>query len=208
MKSLIFRKRSRRNLWENFPSLLTSHVSDSQPRNPQHSRLHDFSSLVRNHEVLDSGSSSFLHNTSKISSGSLSYQNFSSKISISGSKDVVLRSGSAASTTNIHGSSERRRFLHSNVVPSSRCGVLENRVSGFSSTVKISLDSCGGFVPLSFFHLFSTQTAIDPSTSDGLTVEKIIANDWTILDESENDWKSHAAAIAQSIYLIKKRLQV
>ncbi|GLT77783.1 hypothetical protein SLA2020_493410 [Shorea laevis] len=42
---------------------------------------------------------------------------------------------------------------------------------------------------------------------DGLTVEAILASNWTILDESESDWKSHAAAIAQSIHLIKKRLK-
>lgn len=56
--------------------------------------------------------------------------------------------------------------------------------------------------------LFATQAAIEPATSDGLTVEGIVSNQWTILDESESDWKSHAAAIAQSISLIKKRLQV
>ncbi|KAJ0013473.1 hypothetical protein Pint_19615 [Pistacia integerrima] len=57
------------------------------------------------------------------------------------------------------------------------------------------------------FRLFATQAAIEPSTSDGLTVEAIVANQWIILDESESDWKSHAAAIAQSIKVIKKRLQ-
>ncbi|KAK1434475.1 hypothetical protein QVD17_00218 [Tagetes erecta] len=54
---------------------------------------------------------------------------------------------------------------------------------------------------------FSTQTAVEPSTSDGLTVDDIVANQWTILDESESDWKSHASAVAQSIRLIKKRLK-
>lgn len=48
----------------------------------------------------------------------------------------------------------------------------------------------------------------EPSTSDGLTVEGILRNNWTILDENESDWKSHASAIAQSIQLIKKRLKV
>ncbi|KAH0462026.1 hypothetical protein IEQ34_009601 [Dendrobium chrysotoxum] len=47
----------------------------------------------------------------------------------------------------------------------------------------------------------------DPKTSDGMTVAAIVAKRWPILDESEGDWKSHAAAIAQSIQLIKKRLQ-
>lgn len=56
--------------------------------------------------------------------------------------------------------------------------------------------------------LFSSLAAVEASTSDGLTVEGIIASQWTILDENENDWKSHASAIAQSIHLIKKRLRV
>ncbi|KAL3647226.1 hypothetical protein CASFOL_008194 [Castilleja foliolosa] len=46
------------------------------------------------------------------------------------------------------------------------------------------------------------------STSDGLTVERIIANNWVIYDESESDWKSHASSIARSIHLIKKRLRL
>ncbi|KGN66015.1 peptide chain release factor PrfB2, chloroplastic [Cucumis sativus] len=61
--------------------------------------------------------------------------------------------------------------------------------------------------PFTTLRLFSTQIAFEPSTSDGLTVEGILGNRWTILDESESDWRSHAAAIAQSIHLIKKRLQ-
>ena len=59
-----------------------------------------------------------------------------------------------------------------------------------------------------FLLLFSIEAAVEPSTSDGLTVDGILANQWTILDENESDWKSHASAIAQSICLIKKRLQV
>ncbi|GMH10428.1 hypothetical protein Nepgr_012269 [Nepenthes gracilis] len=55
--------------------------------------------------------------------------------------------------------------------------------------------------------LFCSHAAVEPSTSDGLTVERIIGNQWTILDESASDWKSHASAIAQSVHLIKKRLQ-
>ncbi|KAB1213004.1 Peptide chain release factor 2, partial [Morella rubra] len=41
----------------------------------------------------------------------------------------------------------------------------------------------------------------------GFTVERIVASNWPILDESESDWKSHAAAIAQSIHLIKRRMK-
>lgn len=47
-----------------------------------------------------------------------------------------------------------------------------------------------------------------PMTADGLTVDTIASKGWPILDESESDWRSHAAAIAQSVQLIKKRLQV
>ncbi|XVE89566.1 hypothetical protein DITRI_Ditri20bG0006300 [Diplodiscus trichospermus] len=54
---------------------------------------------------------------------------------------------------------------------------------------------------------FGTQAAIEPRTSDGLTVDGIAGSKWTIREENESDWKSHAAAIAQSIQVIKKRLQ-
>ncbi|WOL15992.1 peptide chain release factor PrfB2, chloroplastic isoform X1 [Canna indica] len=54
----------------------------------------------------------------------------------------------------------------------------------------------------------SQSTAVSvPTTADGLTVDAIAAKGWPILDESESDWRSHAAAIAQSVQLIKKRLQ-
>ncbi|KAL1549537.1 Peptide chain release factor PrfB2, chloroplastic [Salvia divinorum] len=59
----------------------------------------------------------------------------------------------------------------------------------------------------SFMRFLSSQAAAEASTSDGLTVGGIIANNWVIYDENESDWKSHAAAIAQSIHLIKKRLR-
>ncbi|KAK9292323.1 hypothetical protein L1049_020289 [Liquidambar formosana] len=90
-------------------------------------------------------------------------------------------------------------------------GVLKKNITGFSSnlleTVKVPFGSHEGIVPSRWFRFFGSQAAIEPSTSDGLTVEGILANQWTIHDESESDWKSHAAAIAQSIHLIKKRLQ-
>ncbi|KAE8711529.1 Peptide chain release factor PrfB2 [Hibiscus syriacus] len=54
---------------------------------------------------------------------------------------------------------------------------------------------------------FGSQVAVEPCTSDGLTVDGIASSQWTILEESESDWKSHAAAIAQSIQVIKRRLQ-
>ncbi|GAB2287282.1 Peptide chain release factor PrfB2, chloroplastic [Dionaea muscipula] len=55
--------------------------------------------------------------------------------------------------------------------------------------------------------LFGSKSAAEPSTSDGLTVEGILASRWPMLDESVSDWKSHVSAIAQSIHLIKKRLK-
>ncbi|XP_058076956.1 peptide chain release factor PrfB2, chloroplastic-like isoform X2 [Magnolia sinica] len=54
---------------------------------------------------------------------------------------------------------------------------------------------------------FGSQVISELRTSDGLTVDDIVARSWPILDENESDWKSHSAAIAQSIQLIKKRLQ-
>lgn len=54
----------------------------------------------------------------------------------------------------------------------------------------------------------SSEAVAVAATCDGLTVERIIANQWPILDENDSDWKSHAAAISQSIQVIKRRLQV
>ncbi|PHT98691.1 Peptide chain release factor PrfB2, chloroplastic [Capsicum chinense] len=57
------------------------------------------------------------------------------------------------------------------------------------------------------FRFFSSEPVIEPTTTDGLTVEGIIAKNWNIVDDTENDWKSHASSIAQSVHLIKKRLK-
>lgn len=76
--------------------------------------------------------------------------------------------------------------------------------------LEISSGFCwDGVFSASYRRLFGSksQAAAEPSTSDGLTVEDIVAANWTILDEHESDWKSHASAIAQSIHLIKKRLK-
>jgi peptide chain release factor 2 len=45
-------------------------------------------------------------------------------------------------------------------------------------------------------------------TADGLTVDSIADKGWTILPEAESDLRNHAAAVAQSVKLIKKRLKV
>lgn len=114
-------------------------------------------------------------------------------------------------------SSKRYRYLSqlTSKLSAAKCGhsFLKN-TSGVSSylllkrrkTVEFSFK--GGIAPLSPCRTFSYHVDTEPSTSDGLTVDGIIAKQWTILNENEIDWKSHAAAIAQSINVIKKRLQV
>ncbi|KAG8093437.1 hypothetical protein GUJ93_ZPchr0012g19496 [Zizania palustris] len=56
---------------------------------------------------------------------------------------------------------------------------------------------------------FSSPAAVAeaPTMADGLTVDLIAGKGWTILPEAESDWRSHAAAVAQSVKLIKKRLK-
>uniref|UniRef100_K7MZU3 Prokaryotic-type class I peptide chain release factors domain-containing protein n=1 Tax=Glycine max TaxID=3847 RepID=K7MZU3_SOYBN len=63
-----------------------------------------------------------------------------------------------------------------------------------------------GSLQIRFFASEAAAATTEPSTSDGLTVQGILANNWNILDENDGDWKSHATAIAQSIHLIKRRL--
>ncbi|CAA7035333.1 unnamed protein product [Microthlaspi erraticum] len=65
----------------------------------------------------------------------------------------------------------------------------------------------GGSNLVSTTRSLSSEAVAVAATCDGLTVERIIANQWPILDENESDWKSHAAAISQSIQVIKRRLQ-
>lgn len=104
-----------------------------------------------------------------------------------------------------------RRNLKDWIFASRYC-ILGENISGFGSNGLLRLKNpCGSTEVLLFprgCRWFITQAAVEPSTSDGLTVDGIVASQWTILDESEGDWKSHAAAIAQSIKVIKKRLQV
>ncbi|XP_059648431.1 peptide chain release factor PrfB2, chloroplastic [Cornus florida] len=97
------------------------------------------------------------------------------------------------------------------LVLGSKNGFLKKNISGFCGCLLRTGKSTSGshefVVPTSWVRFFGSQAAIEPSTSDGLTVERIISSQWAIHDESESDWKSHASAIAQSIHLIKKRLQ-
>jgi peptide chain release factor 2 len=52
----------------------------------------------------------------------------------------------------------------------------------------------------------SSSTAAVPEVP--MTVDSIASKEWTILPETESDWRSHAAAVAQSVKVIKRRLKV
>ncbi|XP_076946427.1 peptide chain release factor PrfB2, chloroplastic-like [Bidens hawaiensis] len=121
---------------------------------------------------------------------------------------IILRRAYRASSTLLS-----RYQSVSTLVRSPSSDKPQNHVSAFGFTY--SLKNASGFsntnpgfsIGCSLINTvpFSTHAA---STSDGLTVDDIVNNQWVILDESEeDDWKSHASAIAQSISLIKKRLQ-
>lgn len=91
------------------------------------------------------------------------------------------------------------------------CSFPSKKNDGFSSFSHDKLNFLSGSFSGGDVRFLSSQAGAaveEPSTSDGLTVEGIIGNNWCILDESESDWKSHASSIAQSIQLIKKRLKV
>lgn len=61
---------------------------------------------------------------------------------------------------------------------------------------------------VTFRHSYSSSPAdCREGKHDRLTAEDIVARGWAILDESESDWRSHAAVVAQSIQLMKVRLQ-
>ncbi|KAI7994146.1 hypothetical protein LOK49_LG11G00995 [Camellia lanceoleosa] len=119
-----------------------------------------------------------------------------------------LFSPSSSETQTCNPSSSNRKYL---IHGSGYDFFLRKNFTGSSlisvGNSKLSSGSDLGLLNSIHFRLFSSQVAVELSTSDGLTVEGIIANQWPILEESESDWKSHASAIAQSIHLIKKRLQ-
>ncbi|PQP99776.1 peptide chain release factor PrfB2 chloroplastic [Prunus yedoensis var. nudiflora] len=133
--------------------------------------------------------SNSISKTSKTLLGSVHNHIFSSNIFFSGSKPLAL---SSASGKNITGS-------HCSLLSSISFGSQRRGIWHLSTENKVLASGCGV--------LGLPMVAMEPSTCDGLTVDRIIASDWPILDEDESDWKSHAAAIAQSIHLIKKRLQ-
>lgn len=148
------------------------------------------------------------------------YASQSRHISNSKPENTVIASGYGVLETKINGF--RSNLLkplknpctyHQNPVSSSWYLSNFRHFSSFDSKMMVELlknptGSNQGLAPSWRVRLFGSQAAIEPATTDGLTVEGIIANEWTIHDECESDWKSHAAAVAQSIHLIKKRLQV
>ncbi|KAG7588508.1 Peptide chain release factor 2 [Arabidopsis suecica] len=97
--------------------------------------------------------------------------------------------------------------------PDSSSSVLVSRRSFNSTPASISFGFNSGKISYSESNFVFTTRSLSSeavavaTTCDGLTVERIIANQWPILDENESDWKSHAAAISQSIQVIKRRLQ-
>lgn len=234
MSSLAFRKRSGRIFWvashnssitaRSAPPLPRPSLSESQIGDQQPSRPFNFPNSVQSHEVPDSASPTTFLRTSKTPPR---YHTLGSQYSGAGPKHGVLSSVRADSRRNISGSYRGstpsflsafrgRSFWHSSLkckaLASGYNALREKNYGLFSVSllpmVRRSMEYDGVHFPCSLFRCFATATANEPSTSDGLTVEGIIAKDWNILNESENDWKSHAAAIAQSIHLIKKRLQV
>ncbi|KAG7585483.1 Peptide chain release factor [Arabidopsis thaliana x Arabidopsis arenosa] len=97
--------------------------------------------------------------------------------------------------------------------PDSTSSVLVSRRIFNSTPASISFGFNSGKISYSESNFVFTTRSLSSeavavaTTCDGLTVERIIANQWPILDENESDWKSHAAAISQSIQVIKRRLQ-
>lgn len=88
------------------------------------------------------------------------------------------------------------------------CRHLSHALPFFSSTwLSREVYSHGLLSPTQARFWASQPAAAEHSTSDGLTIQGILAKNWPILDENDSDWKSHASAIAQSIHLIKRRLQ-
>ena len=103
-------------------------------------------------------------------------------------------------------------FVPQETILNSRYSFLRKQIPWFCSNSLPSSRYSYGFhhslVFLARLRFCGSQAATEHSTSDGLTVEGILASNWAILDENESDWKSHAAAVAQSIHVIKRRLQV
>ncbi|KAJ4830031.1 Peptide chain release factor PrfB2, chloroplastic [Turnera subulata] len=153
-------------------------ISETQIKSPYSSNSYNSLLFIPNQKILVSGFSSGLLESIKDPTWSHFSGPKHGQFSDADEKDKVLASG----------------FV-----------VLKRNVSGFASVLPPRGDK--GLVYLRCSCSYSTQAAAELSTSDGLTVDGIVASNWTIFDESEGDWKSHAAAIAQSIQVIKRRMQ-
>lgn len=103
--------------------------------------------------------------------------------------------------------SQSHHFCNSHFINSIQASGYHSFLTKFSGSVLFSVNP----LKISSFctsgRFFGSEAAAELSSSDGLTVEGIIASQWPILEESVSDWKSHASSIAQSINLIKKRLK-
>lgn len=110
-----------------------------------------------------------------------------------------------------------RGFEHRNITTS--CSQFPSKAyrsedGGEKDFVKATRNVMMGFnkmVPMTFQRHYCCSPADCKditSVSRRLTAEDIAGRGWHMLDESENDWRSHAAVVAQSIQLIKKRMQV
>ncbi|KAG6702342.1 hypothetical protein I3842_07G029800 [Carya illinoinensis] len=159
----------------------------------------------RRTSFLFSPGSPISHTTTETPSGPIRFSHSVSENHISPSRSPINRHGShqipLPSTPSV---SEKP-------ISTSGSPIFRREFSGFCSrAIPSSKNPCQFHQNPSIltpFQYFCTEAAVQHSTADGLTVEGIVTSNWPILDETESDWKSHAAAIAQSIHLIKKRLK-
>ena len=102
-----------------------------------------------------------------------------------------------------------RRPLYTVSLPPARRRKLLLAPSSCSKALVNVVDSTLLRVPMRWLSSPSSEAVAEaPMTADGLTVDSIADKGWTILPEAESDLRNHAAAVAQSVKLIKKRLKV
>ena len=116
---------------------------------------------------------------------------------------LLTRSAAARLVSRLH-----RKTLRTAHRPLSHAAALASLL-GPTDGLPHAADSTLLRVPVRWFSSPSTEALAEaPMTADGLTVDSIADKGWTILPEADSDWRSHAAAVAQSVKLIKKRLKV
>ncbi|EER94982.1 hypothetical protein BDA96_01G422100 [Sorghum bicolor] len=115
---------------------------------------------------------------------------------------LLTRSAAARLVSRLH-----RKTLRTAHRPLSHAAALASLL-GPTDGLPHAADSTLLRVPVRWFSSPSTEALAEaPMTADGLTVDSIADKGWTILPEADSDWRSHAAAVAQSVKLIKKRLK-